>query len=57
VRTALERLAGVAKAEVTYRPGRAVVHYDPAKITVEQMVEAVRKAGFQARRLDVRPGG
>ncbi len=39
-------------AEVTFRPGRAVVRYDPATITVEQMVEAVRKAGFSARRLD-----
>jgi copper chaperone CopZ len=57
VRTALERLAGVANAEVTFKPGHAVVRYDPAKVTVEQMLEAVRKAGFQARRLDAAPGG
>jgi copper chaperone CopZ len=57
VRTALERLAGVAKAEVTFEPGRAVVRYDPATVTIEQMIEAVRTAGFQARRLDAAPGG
>lgn len=38
------------KAEVTFRPGRAMVRYDPARVTVEQMVEAVRRGGFSARR-------
>lgn len=55
MRTALERLAGVEKAEVTFRPGRAVVRYDPARVTIEQMIEAVRKAGFSARRLEEGP--
>lgn len=49
MRTALERLPGVEQAEVTLRPGRAVVRYDPARVTVEQMIDAVRKAGFQAQ--------
>ncbi len=57
VRKALERLSGVEKAEVTFQPPRAVVRYDPAKVTVGQMTEAVRKAGFQASRLDARPQG
>lgn len=43
------------KADVTFEPPRAVVRYDPGTVTVEQIMEAVRKAGFQASRLDPRP--
>ena len=40
-RKVLERLAGVTKAEVSYERKRAVVTYDPRKVTVAQMIAAV----------------
>ncbi len=43
------------EAEVTFEPPRAVVRYDPGTVTVEQIIEAVRRAGFRASRLDTRP--
>lgn len=45
---ALVRLSGVRKAEVSFEKGRAVVEYEEGKVTVEQMVEAVKKAGYTA---------
>lgn len=41
-RIVLERLAGVRKAEVSYEQRLAVVTYDPEKVTVEQMIDALR---------------
>lgn len=48
VARALEGLPGVEKAKVTFRPPMARVTYDPARVTVEQMVEAIRRVGFDA---------
>lgn len=45
---ALVRLSGVRKAEVSFEKGQAVVEYEKGKVTVEQMVEAVKKAGYTA---------
>ncbi len=45
---ALEGLPGVEKATVTFRPPEARVTYDPTRVTVGQMVEAIRRAGFDA---------
>lgn len=47
-RKVLERLDGVQKAEVSYEDSRAVVTYDPKKVTVEQMIAAVGKLGYKA---------
>lgn len=47
-RTVLARLAGVTKADVSYEKGTAVVTYDPRKVTVEQMVAAVKTLGYTA---------
>lgn len=44
----LERLDGVTKAEVSYEQRRAVVTYDPSKVTVEQMVAAVATLKYKA---------
>ena len=47
-RRVLERLDGVTKAEVSYEQKRAVVTYDPAKVTVAQMIAAVATLKYTA---------
>ncbi|MCL5965921.1 MAG: heavy-metal-associated domain-containing protein [Deltaproteobacteria bacterium] len=46
VKKSLTRVEGVKDAKVTLSPPQAVVAYDPAKVRVEQLVEATTKAGF-----------
>ena len=48
VMKALEGLKGVKKAQVSFREKRAYVTYEKEVVTVEQMIEAVRGAGFHA---------
>jgi copper chaperone CopZ len=48
VKKALEGLKGVEKADVSFAEKRATVTYDPAKVSVEDMVKAVSQAGFRA---------
>ncbi len=43
---ALRGVAGVTKATAKGRSERAYVEYDPARVTVSQLVEAIRRAGF-----------
>lgn len=47
----LERLDGVAEAEVSFKEKQAVVTYNPRNTTVEQMIEAVRRSGFGAEEI------
>lgn len=47
-RTVLKRLDGVKTAKVSYETKRAVVTYDASKVTVQQMIAAIGKAGFTA---------
>jgi Cu+-exporting ATPase len=47
----LERLDGVHNAEVNFRAKQAVVTYEPEKVTVQQMVEAVEGSGFGAEKV------
>lgn len=47
-RTVLKRLDGVKTAKVSYDTKRAVVTYDASKVTVQQMIAAIGKAGFTA---------
>lgn len=49
VKRALEGLDGVKKAEVSFEQGEAQVTFDPEKVTIPQMIEAVQKTGFGAR--------
>ena len=49
VKTALERLDGVKQAKVTFKPPEAVVQYDPAGVTLEEMIAAIEQAGFKTR--------
>ncbi len=45
-RAALRKLDGVGNAEVSYDKHRAIVTYDPAKVTLARLLRAVREAGF-----------
>lgn len=47
-RRVLGRLDGVTKAEVNYETQRAVVTYDPDRVTVEQLIAAVKRLGYAA---------
>lgn len=47
-RKVLERLDGVTKADVSYERKRAVVTYDPAKVSVAQMIAAVATLRYTA---------
>ena len=49
VRKALEGLKGIRSAEVSFKDKLARVTYEKGVVTVEQMVEAVKNAGFGAR--------
>ena len=42
------RLSGVHSASVSLATERATVSYDPAQVSVEQIAEAITKAGFKA---------
>ncbi len=48
VKKALEGLKGVSRAEVNFRDKEARVTFDPAQVTMEQLIEAVHRAGFRA---------
>lgn len=46
VQKSLERLDGVISAEVTFETKKAQVTYDPARVSIDQMVEATTNAGY-----------
>lgn len=48
VKTALKKLEGVRDAQVSAKEKRAHVSYDPARVTPERMVQAVKDAGYDA---------
>ena len=48
VKKAITRVDGVRKAEVDYDKRQAVVTYDDAKASVEQIVKATANAGYPA---------
>lgn len=54
IRIALSRLDGVAKAEVSYQEQRAVVTFDPAKVSTDRLLESVRKFGYKGTLLEVK---
>lgn len=43
----LKNLTGVIAQDVDLKSDSATVLYDPAKVTVEQLKQAVAEAGFQ----------
>ncbi|GAB4274067.1 MAG: hypothetical protein Kow0092_29440 [Deferrisomatales bacterium] len=48
VKAALQELDGVADVRVSFRKKKAVVAYDPARVTPEEMVSAIGETGFRA---------
>jgi mercuric ion binding protein len=48
VKRALEGLSGVSRADVSFQKKEAVVTFDPVQVRVDQMIQAVRRAGFRA---------
>lgn len=46
VRKALEKVAGVEKANVDYKTKRAVVAFDPTKTTPDALTKATAAAGY-----------
>ncbi len=50
VKKALNKLPGVSGVKVSYKKGEAVIEYDPEKVTPEQMIDAIKKAGYSASR-------
>ena len=53
VRKALEKVPGVQKVKATYEPKEAVVTFDDAKTSVENLMEATKRAGYPS---NVKPG-
>lgn len=49
VRITVERLTGVRAVSVSLDSARALVGYDPARVTPAQIVSAIERAGYQAR--------
>lgn len=45
---ALQHTEGVKAAEVKFNTGKIVVKHDPAVATTEQLIAAVRSAGYEA---------
>ena len=50
IKTRLEEFSGVMRADVKLAEGRAVVDYDPLRVSVEALAEAIADEGYQADR-------
>ncbi|MBI4907274.1 MAG: mercury resistance system periplasmic binding protein MerP [Acidobacteria bacterium] len=48
VKTALAKVQGVEKAEVSFEKKEAIVVYDDAKANVEKLKDAIKNAGYPA---------
>ncbi|WLV24080.1 copper ion binding protein [Aciduricibacillus chroicocephali] len=46
VKDALQELPGVNNVEVTSNPGKAVVDFDNAKVTLADLEKAIAEAGY-----------
>lgn len=57
VKKALEGLEGVKEAIVSFKEKRADVLYDPDRVTVEDMIRAISRAGFSAKPIGGEGGG
>jgi len=49
IETALKAVDGVVDAEVKFNTGRILVEYDPSTAQVDDLVGAVRSAGYTAK--------
>lgn len=50
VSKALTNLNGVEEAQVTFEPPQAIVTYHPARVSIEQMMEATTNVGYPSKR-------
>jgi copper chaperone CopZ len=48
VKRALEGLKGVDTADVSFRDSQARVIFEPDRVTVDQLIDAVNRLGFRA---------
>jgi len=48
VESSLKRLAGVETADAKVTAEAAYVRYDPTRVSVEELIEAINKTGYQA---------
>ncbi len=48
VQKSLEKLTGVIKAEASLEQKKAVVLFDPTKVSVQEMIEATTQAGYRS---------
>jgi copper chaperone CopZ len=56
VKKALSRGKGFAKAEVSYKKGNALVHYDPTKTSPQELAELITKeTGYQTAVKEAKP--
>ncbi|GBD98794.1 copper chaperone CopZ [bacterium BMS3Abin07] len=51
VRLALKRLPGVVNAKVSYKEKKATVLYREDKVTVAQMIKAIKDSGYGASQI------
>jgi mercuric ion binding protein len=51
INTALKKVDGVRKIDITFEKKGGTVEYDPAKVTEKTIVEAINKTGFKARQI------
>ncbi len=49
VKNALKKVNGILSAKVTYKPQRAVIQYNTQKANIQQMIQAIKKAGYKAK--------
>lgn len=47
VQQALSALDGVIAARVNHADGKAQIHFEPSRVSVPQIQEAIRNAGYQ----------
>jgi len=57
VKKALEGLDGINEAAVSFKEKRANVLYDPAEVTVKDMLSAINSIGFRAKLIGGGDGG
>lgn len=53
----LGRLPGVLRASVNGLSERARLTIDPAETSLDEVLDAIRSAGYRTGEIDVRPGG
>jgi copper chaperone CopZ len=56
IQRALEELDGVHKAVVNFATAKAFVEFDPARVTLDDMAQAIKKAGYTVGGATIRLG-